>query len=194
MEVEIGRAGPERWTELASLFGRAFVTEPMMRWPLGEHDRIDERFVRCFEYFLEDLGDCAIVDEAGVAAGAAIWIPAEHEDALESAQTQARMHTLTEDGGRRFDFFWSWVEAQRPHESLWHLDSVAVEPALQGRGIGRALIEHGLTHARAAGSGVLLETGSFRNVPLYERVGFRTYLAANAPKGGPHIWFMRWDP
>ena len=55
VEAEITRAGPERWAVLASLFGRAFVTEPMMRWPLGEHDRIDERFVRCFEYFLEDL-------------------------------------------------------------------------------------------------------------------------------------------
>ena len=57
---------------LSSLFGRAFVTEPMMRWPLGEHEQIDERFVRCFEYFLEDLSDRAIVHEAGVAAGAAI--------------------------------------------------------------------------------------------------------------------------
>lgn len=194
MEAEIKRTGPERWAVLASLFGRAFVTEPMMRWPLGEHERIDERFVRCFEYFLEDLSDRAIVHEAGVAAGAAIWIPAEHEDALEAAQTQSRMHALTEDGGRRFDAFWSWVDAQRTHESLWHLDSVAVEPALQGRGIGRALIERGLTHARAAGSGVLLETGSVRNVPLYERVGFRTYLADDAPDGGPHVWFMRWDP
>lgn len=179
---------------LASVFGRAFVAEPMLRWPLGEHEPIEERFIRCFEYFLEDLGHAALVDEAGDAAGAAIWVPPEHGEALDSAQTQSRMHELTEDGGRRFETFWAWIESLRPGGSWWHLDSVAVEPALQGQGIGRALIEFGLSRAAAAGSGVLLETGSPRNVPLYERVGFRTYAAADAPGGGPQVWFMRWDP
>jgi len=50
---------------LASVFGRAFVGEPMMRWPLGDHGDIEERFTRCFEYFLEDLVTLGMVWEAG---------------------------------------------------------------------------------------------------------------------------------
>jgi len=62
---------------LASVFGRAFVGEPMMRWPLGDHGDIEERFTRCFEYFLEDLVKLGLVWEAGTALGAALWIPRE---------------------------------------------------------------------------------------------------------------------
>jgi hypothetical protein len=32
------------------------------------------------------------------------------------------------------------------------------------------------------------------NVPFYERFGFRTMHAADAPDGGPHIRFLRRDP
>src|SRR5947209_6614780 len=37
-----------RLTALASLFGRAFVHEPMMRWPLGCPSDPEERFTCCF--------------------------------------------------------------------------------------------------------------------------------------------------
>ena len=33
--VEIAQAALDRLPVVASLFGRAFVTEPMMAWPLG---------------------------------------------------------------------------------------------------------------------------------------------------------------
>ena len=69
-----------------------------------------------------------------------------------------------------------------------------MEPALHGRGIGRTLIEAGLAQARADGIGAFLSTGTAGNVDIYARCGFRIYDEADAPGGGPHIWFMRWDP
>jgi hypothetical protein len=39
-----------------------------------------------------------------------------------------------------------------------------------------------------------LETGRERNVGFYERFGFRVVDDADIPSGGPHVWFMRWDP
>jgi len=166
-----------------------------MRWPLGDHGNIEERFSRCFEYFLENLIQLGMVWEAGRAMGAAVWIPRDEADAWREAQlSQPRIHALTEDGGRRYDAFWEWVESKLPDEPLWHLDSVAVEPKAQGSGIGSALIEFGLDLARADQAGVFLETGTPRNVPLYEWFGFRVIEDADAPGGGPHMWFMRWDP
>jgi predicted N-acetyltransferase YhbS len=77
---------------------------------------------------------------------------------------------------------------------MWLLDSIAVVPEAQGRGLGRALIETGLARARADGTGAFLSTGTPRNVSIYGRCGFRVVEDVDAPEGGPHIWFMRWDP
>jgi GNAT superfamily N-acetyltransferase len=166
----------------------------MMRWSMGDHGDIEERFTRGFEYFLEDLIHHGVVWEAGDAIGAAVWIAPNQADAWgEALMHQPKISALTNDGGRRYDAFWEWVESKVPVEPLWHWDSVGVKPEAQGRGIGSALIEFGLELARDDGAGVFLETGNPRNVPLYERFGFRVVEDADAPGGGPHMWFMRWD-
>jgi GNAT superfamily N-acetyltransferase len=115
-----------------------------------------------------------------------VWIPPDRTDALEEAQLALRrVYALSEDGGRRYDSFWDWVASREPDEPLAQLDSVAVEPTAQGRGIGSALIEFGLSRARADEQGVLLETGNPRNLLLYERHGFRVVDDGDAPDGGP---------
>jgi len=193
--VAIIQAGRDRLPVLASVLGRAFVTEQMMQWPLGPGEDMEARTVRAFEYFLENLIELGIVWEAGAGMGAAVFVPPDQLSAWEDAQRHdRRVHALTDDGGHRWDAFWTWIGSKVPNEPLWHLDSVAVAPEMQGRGLGSALIEFGLARARAAGNGVFLETGTPRNVPLYERFGFRVIEDVDAPRGGPHIWFMRWDP
>jgi ribosomal protein S18 acetylase RimI-like enzyme len=192
--VKITQAEPDRLSTLSSVFGRAFVTEPMMRWPLGDQGDIEQRYSRAFAYFLEDLIPLGMVWEAGEAIGAATWIPRDQADAWKDSQLdKPELRALAEDGGR-FEAFWEWIESKLPDEPVWHLDSVAVVPEAQGGGIGSALIEFGLERARADRAGVFLETGNPRNVALYERLGFRVAEEADAPGGGPHIWFMRWDP
>jgi ribosomal protein S18 acetylase RimI-like enzyme len=192
--VEITQAVPDRLSALASVLGRAFAVEPMMRWPLGESNDVEERLIRAFELFMEDPIRLGMVWEAGAATGALIWIPADQMDAVSDGNLAMRRVYEREDGARRFDRFWAWVESKHPDEPLALLDSVAVEPAAQGRGIGSALIRFGLERAQTAGSGAWIETGNPRNVPLYQRQGFRVVEDADAPGGGPHIWFMRWDP
>jgi GNAT superfamily N-acetyltransferase len=192
--VEISQATPDRISALASVLGRAFAVEPMMRWPLGECDDVEERLIRAFEMFMEKPIRLGMVWEAGTATGALIWIPADQMNAVEDGNLAMRSVYEREDGARRFDRFWDWVDSKHPDEPLALLDSLAVEPAARGRGIGSALIRHGLDQARNEGHGSLLETGNPRNVPLYERHGFRVVDDADVPGGGPHIWFMRWDP
>jgi GNAT superfamily N-acetyltransferase len=180
---------------LAPIFGRAFVHEPMMRWPLGSNDDVAERFTRCFAYFLEAALPLGWVWEAGQAEGAAVWIPPGQSEGWEGHPwNQTRILALANDAGRRYDAFWDWVATHDPTEPSWQLDSIAVLPELQGRGIGKALIEAGLAKARAQGACAFLSTGTAANVAIYGRSGFRVYDEADAPNGGPHIWFMRWDP
>jgi hypothetical protein len=42
-----------RVSGLASVFGRAFLHEPMMCWPIGSGGDVAERFTQCCAYFLE---------------------------------------------------------------------------------------------------------------------------------------------
>jgi GNAT superfamily N-acetyltransferase len=125
--------------------------------------------------------------------GGLVLIPPDKTDVWEEAQLRTNMRAVAEDGAR-YDVFWEWVASKIPDDPLWHLDSVGVEPSMQGRGIGSALIEFAVARAGADEGAVFLETGTPRNVPLYERFGFRVVEDADAPGGGPHVWFMRRAP
>lgn len=69
-------------------------------------------------------------------------------------------------------------------------------PAARGRGVGKALINHCLQAARAAGyARIYLETTAelTQAIPLYEKLGF-TYLPAalgNSGHFGCQIWMIR---
>jgi GNAT superfamily N-acetyltransferase len=159
----------------------------MMRWPLGEGGDLVERFTNAFGYFLEEAIPLGLVLEAGDGDGAAVWVP----PGVEAPWGQERIGAVGDDGGARYDGFWDWVGTHEPGEPHWLLDSIAVEPALQGQGIGAALIAAGLEKARADGVPAFLSTGTAGNVEIYRRCGFRLVEDLDAPGGGPHVWFMR---
>jgi len=195
--VEIGPADSSRLAHIAEVVGRAFVTEPMGAWPLGGRaDDLEERCIRFHELFLEPMMGRGIIWESTDGHGALVLVPPGQQDALNDALhiDDSRRHDVFDDGGRRYELFWGWVASRIPSEPLWHLDSVAVAPGWQGRGIGSALIEFGLANARESGTAMVLEIGSPRNVVLYERLGFHVVEEADSPEGGPHVWFMRRDP
>ena len=196
--VEIRPADSSRIARIAEVLGRAFVTEPMMTWPLGgRSDDLEERCIRAYVLYLGPLLDEGLVWETADGHGALVLVSPGRtgvwDDALAHVD-DARTHDVTDDGGLRHDRFWGWVASKIPPEPSWHLDSVAVEPGWQGRGIGSALVEFGLERTSESNAAVILETGTPRNVPLYERLGFHVVEEADAPEGGPHVWFMRRDP
>ena len=196
--VEIRPADSSRIAHIAEVIGRAFVTEPTMTWPLGGRtDDLEERCIRFHALFVAPLMGRGIIWESTDGHGALVLVPPEQQDAFDDALAHvddSRTHNVFHDGGRRYELFWEWVASKIPREALWHLDSVAVAPGWQGRGIGSALIEFGLEQARESGTAMVLETGTQRNVTLYERLGFHVVEAVDSPEGGPHVWFMRRDP
>jgi GNAT superfamily N-acetyltransferase len=193
--VKISRAGSSRLISIASVFARAFVDDPMMRWSLLGEREPQELLNLCFTYFLEIALDLELVWEAEDGNAAAVWIPPGSGDRWEEHPwSQPRILELSDDGGRRYDTFWDWVDSRIPEEPLWLLDSIAVDPQIQGKGYGRALIELGQSMAATTNCGAILSTGTEQNVLIYKKCGFRIVDHFDAPNGGPHIWFMRWDP
>jgi hypothetical protein len=90
--------------------------------------------------------ELAMVWEAGArepaAMGAAVWIPADRADAWEEAQRHDRsVHAQTDDGGRRDDAFWTWVNSMISGEPAWHLAPWVSSPSSMARAIGAAMID-----------------------------------------------------
>ncbi|AWN22494.1 N-acetyltransferase [Deinococcus irradiatisoli] len=78
----------------------------------------------------------------------------------------------------------------RPAGPAWTLQTVAVHPEAQGRGLGSAVLRPGLEAAAQAGLPAYLETSSERNVRFYERLGFAVTARVTLPEGGPLTWSM----
>jgi GNAT superfamily N-acetyltransferase len=194
MCLSIEPAGRDRIDALASTYARAFLDDPIVRWPLPDVPDVRDRIQQVFASIYLGIADDGVIWEAGDADGFAVWIPAgAADDMFESdAAVQRSLAPLTADDGERYRVLWDWIEARVP-DDVWYLDAVGVEPSRQGRGVGGALIRHGLDAAREAGVDAFLETGVARNVPYYERLGFRVVEHGRPEPDGPHIWFMRTD-
>lgn len=86
------------------------------------------------------------------------------------------------------------ISAHLPDGRYHYLHFVGVRAAHQGKGWGGAIIREGLARADADGLPTWLETATPENVPLYQRLGFKTQVEWDIPKGGPHFWGMMRQP
>jgi ribosomal protein S18 acetylase RimI-like enzyme len=78
-----------------------------------------------------------------------------------------------------------------PH---WYLAGLGTDPSLQGTGVDSELMRSRLARCDAAGQAAYLESSNERNVPFYERHGFRVTARLTVPAGGPTLWLMWRDP
>jgi GNAT superfamily N-acetyltransferase len=92
-------------------------------------------------------------------------------------------------GAARVSRWLSAWAAHDPDEPHSHLGPLAVDPHLQGQGIGTQILIEYCRRLDAAGQLGYLETDRPENVPLYERHGFE--VIAEQPVIGVPNWFMR---
>jgi GNAT superfamily N-acetyltransferase len=195
--IDIRRATPECVDHLAVVLGRALTSEPMISWPFrGRSDPEPDRATTLFGILLRPYVDAGVVWGDAEGRGCAAWIPPGRLEVFESVDVAARaaIRPVTDDDGARYAVFWDWIGDHMPDEPVWFLDMVGVDPPHQGRGIGAAVISSGLERSRETGIPAFLQTGNPRNVPYYERFGFRVVDEGDAPEGVPPVWFMRREP
>ena len=81
-------------------------------------------------------------------------------------------------------------DSGHPHEEHVFVWFLAVDPAHQRSGVGRALLGHVFEHAEAP---VYLDTANPANVPYYASLGFEEIGRAALPRGAT-MWFLQRDP
>jgi GNAT superfamily N-acetyltransferase len=86
------------------------------------------------------------------------------------------------------------MEERHLREPHFYVRTVGVRTALQGQGVGSALMQPTLLSADAAGLPTYLEASSERSAALYERLGFVHLGELRVPGEGPSFWPMRRPP
>lgn len=110
--------------------------------------------------------------------GVAVWLlPQSPEvEAKAARQKQTFLQTILGAEGcanyYRIIEFMSSQSSTLIDDAVWYLSIVAVDPMLQGQGLGRKLLEPTIDEADRAGATCYLETFSERNPAFYRRLGF----------------------
>lgn len=163
---------------------RAFAADPPTRWVWPD----PEQYREVFPHFVRAFGGAAF--EAGTAfraesAGVSLWLAPGTEG---DAETLVRLVETTVPGPRHGEVFALFEQMDRfhPHEPVWYLPLIGVDPAYQGRGIGSALLRHALETCDEQGLPAYLEATTPGSVRLYQRHGFEPLGSLQVP-GSPEI-------
>jgi ribosomal protein S18 acetylase RimI-like enzyme len=188
---------------LAGLLSRAFSQDPPMSWvfrdPATRVERLHTLFSGALTNLFLPLGEvCTTTGGDGAVAGVAVWqhpgrwrTPDEVVDTLTAPLVEAFLPEELD----RFMTFLGMIEDRHPDEpEHWYLEVLAADLDRQGQGIGSACMGPVLERADAEGTPAYLESSNERNVPLYERHGFRVRSVVDLPDDGPPVWLMWREP
>lgn len=82
------------------------------------------------------------------------------------------------------------IKAKQPKQPLCYLWFIGVSPKAQGKGIGSLLLREILAENKFDGRVVCLETSTLRNLPWYEKFGFKIYDKIDL---GYELFFLKRD-
>jgi ribosomal protein S18 acetylase RimI-like enzyme len=181
--------------EVIRTLSDAFAVDPHISWFMRDDARRDAARLAFFRMLVGEGFQQGRIDRPAGGGAAAIWMPFEWVRPtplmaeLRGLPTMLRATGLARFG--RLMAIRADMDAHhpldRPHAYLWFL---GVAPAAQGRGVGSALLRAAGARLDAEGLPAYLETGTTRNVALYERHGFRVLSEHKARADAPTMWSM----
>ena len=185
----------------AKALSRAFMKDPLQNYTFPvEADRIAKgpmHFSAALKYGLLFGEVYAAPDTEGVS----IWLkPGATEITPENAHAAGFTSLPEKIGADAFERFFSVIAFADEYHKLdlpephWYTMVLGVDPAFQGQGLGRALLQPVIDKAAAAGLPVYLETAQPVNVTFYKNIGFRLIHKLREPTSGLDLWTFRLDP
>ncbi len=150
----------------------AFSSDPVARYMYPQ----PYQFLTHFPSFVRAFGGKAF--EHGTAhftdqqIGAALWFPPGVEPDEEPLVSLIQ-HSIAEANQAELFAVLEQMGYYHPDEPHWYLPMLGVEPTQQGKGFGSALLQHQLRQCDRNQQLAYLESSSPKNIPLYERHGFK---------------------
>lgn len=185
---------------LGDVLADAFAEDPVFAWLIppqlrGRDGRMRTFFTSMSRGYLRQGKPCYV---AGDASAAALW-------AAPGSWSMPLSQMILEAVPSGMAFRYRLIRAlrtqlqverlhaaqSRPH---WYLGYLGARRSRQGQGLGSRLLQEVLTRPDAGGLPAYLESSNERNLPLYERHGFRVVGELRALGHGPAIWRMWREP
>jgi GNAT superfamily N-acetyltransferase len=182
---------------LAAVLGRAFADDPMWTWMFPHHpERMAAMFALLLRHSRLPNGVSELAEEDGHVRAGALWDPPGRRRVSAAAQLRQLPGLLRVLGTRTYGVLRGLGEIERSHpiDPHWYLAVLGTDPPAQGRGLGSALLMSRLSRCDDRRFPVYLESSKERNVPYYERFGFRVTGEIRVPGGGPRLWAMWRNP
>jgi len=189
------QAGPADLAEVVQTLTDAFAVDPHMDWFMRADAGREAARHAFFRLLMGEGLAKGRIDRPAGGGAAAVWMPfswlgpTSVLDELRGLPVMLRASGLARFG--RLMAIRADLDRHHPmdreHAYLWFL---GVSPAAQGRGVGSALLRAANARHDAAGLPAYLETGTTRNVALYERHGFKVISQHKARADAPNMWSM----
>jgi ribosomal protein S18 acetylase RimI-like enzyme len=197
--IAVRRATGDDADVVSDVLADAFFDDPVVTWLLpNSMSRRDWRVRRLWtltarSYFRHDKPVYLTADGHGAALWAppGTWVPSI-TDELRDLPPMIPVFGRTLLRASRFQAQVMKAHPMRPKH--WYLYAIGTRLESQGRGLGSALLREALDVVDAAGEPAYLESSNIRNVPLYERHGFKVVEEIRVAGGGPPMWRMWRDP
>lgn len=166
----------------------AFAGDPVLRWLLPDPRQYVTTFPQFVHFFGGGAFEAGTAYRAGEFAGVSLWLPPGVRFDEEAFAGLLEQNVRDEDKDDLFRMLEAGA-ALHPEYEHWYLPLIGVDPPLQGRGYGSALLSHVLSMCDEQRMPAYLESSNERNNPLYERHGFR--IVERLQHGNsPPLWPM----
>ena len=166
----------------------AFSNDAVTRWVLRDpHLYLTywPRLVRAFAGEAFAGGTADSIEEHG---GVGLWLaPGVSSD--DETMGALAVEAIPEDQQGEIFTFMAQMAEFHPQDPHWYLPLIGVDPMMQGRGFGSALLVHALERCDRDHVPAYLEASSPRNKALYERHGFEVIGVIQAGSSPP-MWPM----
>lgn len=202
MQRKLVKLHPARAREAAETLARAFMNDPLQAYTFPDLVERAELGVILFEAVVRYAllaGDVWVTEGNIDAVG--VWRPPEEMEYRPEIDEASGFSRLPETiGADPFHRFMSVIEhlevlhrrdMPAPH---WYAMVLGVDPASQGRGLGRLVLSTVFDIADAQRVPCYLETAHPANVGFYTRAGFQLLVEGVEPQAGLRYWTFRRDP
>ena len=185
---------------LGAVLADAFAEDPVFAWLIppqlpGRDNRLRTFFTSMSRGYLRQGKPCYLTSDASAAAlwaAPGSWAMPLSQVVLEAAPNgMAFRLNLLRALRTQLQIERMHAAQSRPH---WYLGYLGTRTDRQGEGLGTQMLREVLAGSDTNSVPAYLESSNERNLPLYERNGFRVLGELQALGNGPTIWRMWREP
>lgn len=163
---------------IVNILSKSFDDNKSVNYIVKQDGKRAERLKKLMEYSFDDchlFGDVFLTEDKKVCA--LIVMPDKKKTTLKSISLDAKLalsciglSNLKKAMARE-----AAINKLHPKSPMYYLWFIGVDPSDQNKGIGTKLLKEVIAEGNSKQRPIYLETSTLKNIPWYEKFGFKTY-------------------